>query len=304
MFVYIIVNEIKGNYNIKNNEQINEILPNYNELKEKIKNYEQPIKNYYTKYLEDFFLNNLFRKKSTNSDYKELVETFSLMINEVKEINNSLVFQRCSLYEYEKYLNEKNTIINNQERFGKFFDSTNKVVASLEQEKKRDIENLNEVVEDSITLKEMEPPENIYRNARKIDWESLNKQKNLTGSQGEIIALVFERDYLIKTGHGALAEKVKHVAKEQDGLGYDILSYFPDGSEKYIEVKSTIKDKENSFYISKNELNFLQQNLKSTFIYRIYSVNGYDTNPVVEIKSAQEVLNGQIIPTQFLIKPQ
>ena len=39
-----------------------------------------------------------------------------------------------------------------------------------------------------------------------------------------------------------------------DGAGYDILSYDVDGAEIYIEVKTTLKDKNAGFIITDNEL--------------------------------------------------
>lgn len=46
------------------------------------------------------------------------------------------------------------------------------------------------------------------------------------GDIGEEIALVFEKNRLLKLGRIDLADKIEHIAKtKRDGFGYDILSY-------------------------------------------------------------------------------
>lgn len=47
---------------------------------------------------------------------------------------------------------------------------------------------------------------------------------------------------------------VDWVSSREDGHGYDIKSYFPDGTEKFIEVKGTkFKNKNCTFYLSERE---------------------------------------------------
>lgn len=147
-------------------------------------------------------------------------------------------------------------------------------------------------------------PEKRYSKPRKIDWENINKTRQITGMKGEEIALEMEKIYLKSINRNDLSEKVKHVSKEDgDGYGYDILSFLPDGSEKYIEVKSTIQSNTNSFNISRNELNFMKDNKNNTYIYKIYNVNENDDVPTLEIINAETVLSSdQIIPTQYIVK--
>jgi len=147
------------------------------------------------------------------------------------------------------------------------------------------------------------PPEVSYRAARPVDWESINNTRGLTGSRGEIIAMNMECNFLLQIGKPDLAEKVKHASKDEgDGLGYDILSYFPDGRERYIEVKSSTKADSNSFYMTRNELAFIQLNTENTVVYRIFSVNSEDKLPSLKISTGNDILNSQIIPTEYLIK--
>jgi hypothetical protein len=51
-----------------------------------------------------------------------------------------------------------------------------------------------------------------------------------------------------------LAHKVKHVSQEYgDGLGYDIHSFDPKGSDRLIEVKTTLGTATTPFFLSENE---------------------------------------------------
>lgn len=74
---------------------------------------------------------------------------------------------------------------------------------------------------------------------------------------GEEIVFQFERWNLIKIGKEKLAEKIEWVSKEQgDGTGFDILSKYSNGADKYIEVKATKLSKEAPFFFTRNELQF------------------------------------------------
>ncbi len=68
------------------------------------------------------------------------------------------------------------------------------------------------------------------------------------GQVGERIALDYERWRLVKAGKEGLADKIEWVSQTQgDGLGFDILSKNTNGTDRYIEVKSTKLTKEAPF---------------------------------------------------------
>ena len=149
--------------------------------------------------------------------------------------------------------------------------------------------------------KEIVAPENLYRMARKIDnWEEINKKRKLTGQKGEEIAVAIEQEFFESINRKDLADKVRNVASEEgDGLGYDVLSFFEDGREKYIEVKSTTKSLISPFYISRNELKFLQEHDEDALIYRIFIS---DDVPQLEAKTISEVLEiNEITPIQYIV---
>jgi len=68
-----------------------------------------------------------------------------------------------------------------------------------------------------------------------------------------------------------LAEKVRHVsADDGDGLGYDLRSFEPDGSERFIEVKTTSFGERTPFFVSANEARFARDHRDSFRLYRLF----------------------------------
>jgi len=72
-------------------------------------------------------------------------------------------------------------------------------------------------------------------------------------------------------GQESLADKIEYVAKTQgDGAGFDILSFEPDGTDRFIEVKTTKYGKYSPFFITANELKFSERNQKHYHLHRIF----------------------------------
>ena len=81
----------------------------------------------------------------------------------------------------------------------------------------------------------------------------------------------YERWRLIQCGHGRLADRVEHTAKDLgDGAGYDVLSFEEDGRERFIEVKTTAYAKETPFFISDGELSFANSHEMEFRLYRVF----------------------------------
>jgi len=75
----------------------------------------------------------------------------------------------------------------------------------------------------------------------------------------------------MRLGAGQLAERVEHVANtEGDGLGYDIRSFEHDGSERYIEVKTTSFGVRTPFFVTDNELRFSRDCAPQFRLYRLF----------------------------------
>ena len=89
----------------------------------------------------------------------------------------------------------------------------------------------------------------------KTDYEARQKNSKRTGDRGELIVLALEKQRLIAAGKAELAAHIDHLADREDGLGYDILSFDDDGTERPIEVKATTAPNlQTGFFISANEL--------------------------------------------------
>lgn len=136
---------------------------------------------------------------------------------------------------------------------------------------KKDFKNL--VVEAPSGINKLEEPSADYtRNPIKINYlEKEQKNRNL-GLLGEEMVLEYEKWQLTISGRENLADKVEWISKEEgDGTGFDILSKNPNGTDKYIEVKTTKLGKETPFFFSRNELQFSKQKLNNFHLYRLFN---------------------------------
>ena len=111
-----------------------------------------------------------------------------------------------------------------------------------------------------------------------IDYEKLNKAKKLVGDLGEAIVLQYEYDRLVQSDRLDLAQRIEHTSKVQgDFLGYDVKSFMDDGSELLIEVKSTKRNHQSAFYLSRNECNVGNGCFERGVKYRIYRLYYIDS---------------------------
>lgn len=283
-FVNIIsfgkLNEVK--------EQINKTEKLRSDSYKKLQPFEQTIRNYFENQLKDFFEKNLYKKRSGGQQFKELLSEFSTMIDEVKTVN--LATTRLYLNEYENYLLRR--MIDHNFSSSKKTEELDSIRTFTKSFSRLPIQKPKEYV----------APERLYRTLRKIDnWEEINKKRKLTGMKGEEIAVAVEQEFFESIGRNDLAQKVRHVSAEDgDGLGYDILSFFENGKEKYIEVKSTTASLSSPFYLSRNELGFLKEHSDSAFIYRVL-ISG--DQPQIKTDSGREFLEkNDLIPVQYLVR--
>lgn len=110
---------------------------------------------------------------------------------------------------------------------------------------------------------------------RKIDYIEKAKADMEIGQLGEMLALQFERERLIREGFNDLASKVRHVAIISDAYGYDIESYQLIGlkMEKiFIEVKTTTNKLDVDFPVSRNEVEESNKKKGHYCVFRIYDV--------------------------------
>ena len=133
---------------------------------------------------------------------------------------------------------------------------------------------------ESIEMKEASRPAGIGRpsttnpsSPRKIDFETKTRTQAKVGLAGEKAIFRHERAQLAKEGRNDLARRVIHTSLTNDSAGYDIRSFFPDGREHFIEVKSTAGSAEEPFYISASEVRFSQDNPDQYSVYRVFGMD-------------------------------
>ena len=258
---------------------------------EKIHPFENKLREHYLAKMAGFFKENLYNKRSGNQQFEENLSEFSSMIEEISKLDSIFVTTKISywdLEEHKRYL-EKRTINHNLQATKK-----NEILSS--------VQSFTRSFSEPQKPKNFVAPERLYRTARKIDnWEEINKKRKMTGLKGEEIAVVIEQEFFKSIGRNDLAQKVRHVSAEDgDGLGYDVLSFFENGREKYIEVKSTTASLSSPFYLSRNELGFLKEHSESAFIYRVL-ISGDE--PQIKTDSSREFLEkNDFIPVQYMVR--
>jgi hypothetical protein len=105
----------------------------------------------------------------------------------------------------------------------------------------------------------------------KVNYLEKEQSNTKLGELGEQFVLNYEKWALTQKGKENLAEQIKWISKEEgDGAGFDILSKNENGTDKYIEVKTTKLGKETPFFFSQNELNFSKKHSEKFHLFRLY----------------------------------
>lgn len=91
------------------------------------------------------------------------------------------------------------------------------------------------------------------------------------GAAGERFVLNYETARLLASGQERLAAKIEQVSVTQgDHVGFDILSFEPDGREKHIEVKTTAFGAFTPFFVSANQVRRSRAKEESYHVYRVF----------------------------------
>lgn len=132
-----------------------------------------------------------------------------------------------------------------------------------------------------------------------IDFEKRQREANLVGNRGECLVVEYEKRKLIDAGREDLAEKIK---KQQDGVGYDILSFDKNGQKILIEVKTTTGGINTPFDISLNEIERFKKDMGKYVIYRLYCYSKANNNASYYIISELDDLSLQAINFKAFLK--
>lgn len=162
--------------------------------------------------------------------------------------------------------------------FVRFLYSTYKKELKEEHTVNGEIDYNMEVVHFNYLGRHISENKNNYR-SRETDYEKINRNKKDIGNRGENAVLNYEKNNLKELGLNDLAERVE--LSENDAIGYDILSFNPDGTEKHIEVKtnSNSSNKILDFYITDNEFKKIEEDP----YYNIYYLFSIKKNPKIHV---------------------
>lgn len=114
-------------------------------------------------------------------------------------------------------------------------------------------------------------PDYIEALIRKFDPLERDRKNRALGEAGERLVLAHEMRSLEHNRRPDLARRVHWVSKEDgDGAGFDILSFTPEGREKYVEVKTTIGGSRTPFFVSRNERNVSIRHPEKYRLFRLF----------------------------------
>lgn len=140
-----------------------------------------------------------------------------------------------------------------------------------------------------------------YKRPVREEDDDLNKE---IGLAGELLILAYEKDELIKTGHQELADLMVHVSIiEGDGAGFDILSFYKDGREKFIEVKTTTGSENTPFFITSNELTRSITDPDNYHLYRVYDFNPAENSGKFYMLSGNLTNVLELSPIKYKARP-
>ncbi|WP_197373241.1 DUF3883 domain-containing protein [Mycolicibacterium baixiangningiae] len=105
----------------------------------------------------------------------------------------------------------------------------------------------------------------------KRDYAYRDEMNRKLGLAGELAVVAYEQARLRAVGLVTLADQIEHSAVSRgDGLGYDVKSFEEDGSDRFIEVKTTRLYVETPFFLSSNEVSASEGIGDQFYLYRIY----------------------------------
>ena len=118
------------------------------------------------------------------------------------------------------------------------------------------------------------------------------QRRDTIGDYGERLVIERERKRLAGTPY-ALA--VNGNASEDLQAGFDVLSFTSDGIPIYIEVKTTVRGRDEAFFISDAELDFARRCKERGLLYqlhRVYKLDEESETCSVVVYSVDELLRG------------
>ena len=126
-----------------------------------------------------------------------------------------------------------------------------------------------------------------------LELQAVLRAREKLGREAELEVLKFESARL--RNHPGLVKRIKHVAAENVGAGYDILSFTESAnkagfSDRLIEVKA-VSSADHKFYWSRNEIETAQAHGSNYFLYLLpVTKSGFDIQKLKIIQNPFEVV--------------
>ncbi len=154
-------------------------------------------------------------------------------------------------------------------------------------------------VPDKKSSKSVAEPKGIYiPNA--VNYLERESQNQKLGHAGEQFVINFEKARLIRKGKESLADQIEQVSvTEGPSAGFDIRSFELDGSDRFIEAKTTKYGKSTPFYVTPNELRFSQQHADRYHLYRVFK---FRDNPRLFALQGDLELRCQLKPSEYIAR--
>lgn len=152
------------------------------------------------------------------------------------------------------------------------------------------------ILDDPPAPSEFKETEPLYKPVKTNYLEKEQNNRRL-GEQGEVFVIEYEKLRLINAGKEKLADKIEWLSKDLgDGLGYDILSKNENGTDRYIEVKTTKLSKETPIFLSRTEMLFATKNANDFYLYRVFD---FATQPKLFISNGIYNNFCKLVPQSF-----
>lgn len=170
-------------------------------------------------------------------------------------------FQRTITLKVESYLKSQSELIG---LFNHFADTIPKTPFSP-------VDFENWVVSPPNVANAISEPRPVLYSPIKINYLEREQYNRDLGSKGEQLVIEYEKYKLKKAGKYALSNQVEWVSDDKgDGLGFDILSKNLNGTDKFIEVKTTKLTRETPFFFTKREFQFSLTKTQDFHLYRVF----------------------------------
>ena len=107
--------------------------------------------------------------------------------------------------------------------------------------------------------------------AARINYLEREQHNRVLGASGERFVIDYEKWRLAQEGRSDLIPYIEWTSQKRgDGTGYDILSKNANGSDRFIEAKTTKLSKETPIYLTSNEVIFADRYAKNFYLYRVF----------------------------------